>query len=103
VGAVLKHREVGYAANALCAWNVPVACMEEVAAVVTLCPEISHCYARRAYPQWQYNFYTMLHGYTREECQALAARLADKICVTDYIMLFSTREWKKTSMRYFGS
>ena len=31
VGAVLRHREVGFTANALCVWDVPDAQMDEVA------------------------------------------------------------------------
>ncbi|HMM22852.1 MAG TPA: AsnC family transcriptional regulator [Selenomonadales bacterium] len=101
VGAVLRHREVGYAANALCAWRVSPARLEAVAAVMTASPAVTHCYSRMAQENWPYNFYIMLHGHTREECRALAAGLAQQAEASDYVMLFSTREWKKTSMRYF--
>ncbi|MDR3565349.1 MAG: AsnC family transcriptional regulator [Negativicutes bacterium] len=102
MGAVLRHREVGYSANALCAWQVPPARITEVAALMVADPAITHCYERASYPQWPYNFYIMLHGHSREECRAIAARLAATVALDDYIMLFSTREWKKTTMRYFG-
>jgi hypothetical protein len=32
----------------------------------------------------------------------MAAALAAELALGDFVMLFSTREWKKTSMRYFG-
>lgn len=102
MGAVLRHREVGYAANALCAWVVPPERLEEAAALMAGRAEVTHCYARVPRAGWPYNFYIMLHGHTREECRRLAADLASALGLDEYVMLFSTREWKKTSMRYFG-
>lgn len=101
MGAVLRHREVGYAANALCAWNVPVERIEEIGAQLAAKETITHCYVREAQPGWRYNFYTMLHAHTREECRKMAEEISRQTGLTDYIMLFSTKEWKKTSMRYF--
>jgi DNA-binding Lrp family transcriptional regulator len=103
MGAVLRHREVGYAANALCAWQVPAARLDEVAAAMTASAAVTHCYAREPRPGWPYNFYIMLHGHSRGECASLAAELAAGIGLGEPVMLFSTREWKKTSMRYFGA
>jgi len=102
MGVVLRHREVGFAANALCACQIPTDRMAAVAALMVPDPAVTHCYERVTYPEWPYNFYIMLHGHTREECGAIAARLAQAAGVENYLMLFSTREWKKTTMRYFG-
>ncbi|HWQ60802.1 MAG TPA: AsnC family transcriptional regulator [Negativicutes bacterium] len=102
MGAVLRHREVGYAANALCAWQVPADRLEEAAATMAASAAVTHCYAREPRPGWPYNFYVMLHGHTREECAQLAEALAAGLDLGEFVMLFSTREWKKTSMRYFG-
>jgi DNA-binding Lrp family transcriptional regulator len=102
MGAVLRHREIGYAANALCAWTVPPADLERAAAAMMRSPAVTHCYARVPREGWPYNFYIMLHGHTREECSRLASALADGLGLGKSVMLFSTKEWKKTSMRYFG-
>lgn len=102
MGAVLRHREVGYAANALCAWQVPAGRLDEVAATMAASTAVTHCYAREPRPDWPYNFYIMLHGHSREECARQAAALAAGLSLGDFVMLFSTREWKKTSMRYFA-
>jgi DNA-binding Lrp family transcriptional regulator len=102
MGAVLRHREIGYAANALCAWQVAPERLEEVATTVTASAAVTHCYARVPRPGWPYNFYIMLHGHTREECGRLASELASAAGLGKHVMLYSTREWKKTSMRYFG-
>lgn len=101
MGAVLKHREVGFTANALCAWNIPPAQLDRVGQLMAARPVVTHCYARISQQDWPYNFYTMLHAHSREECEAIAADLAAAAEVGDYIMLFSTKEWKKSSMRYF--
>lgn len=101
MGAVLRHREVGYIANALCAWRIPEERLSEVGAIMAAHPAITHCYSRRSAANWPYNFYVMLHAQSREQCRLLAAELAAQADVSDYTMLFSTREWKKTSMRYF--
>lgn len=101
MGAVLKHREVGYAANALCAWIVPEEKIQEVGKLFSKSAVVTHCYARITQPGWPYNFYTMLHTNTREQCSTIAQELAELAGLKDYIMLFSTKEWKKNSMQYF--
>jgi len=101
MGAVLRHREVGYAANALCAWNVPEERIQEVGEMFAKNVVVTHCYARVTQPGWPYNFYTMLHANTREQCNVIARELAEQAGLKDYIMLFSTKEWKKNSMQYF--
>ncbi|MBP2664566.1 MAG: AsnC-like ligand binding domain protein [Firmicutes bacterium] len=101
MGVVLRHREVGYAANALCAWLVPEARLTEIGELMSTYTVVTHCYSRIPQPEWPYNFYTMLHAHTRAECQALADELAQVTGLDNYQLLFSTREWKKTSMSYF--
>lgn len=102
MGAVLRHREVGFVANALCAWIVPQARLAEAGAAMAASAAVTHCYAREPQQDWPYNLYIMLHARTREECRAQAARLGEAAGLTDYIMLFSTKEWKKSNVRYFG-
>ena len=46
MGAVLRHVEAGFRANALCAWVVPVDKLDEIAQKLAQCPSISHCYDR---------------------------------------------------------
>lgn len=101
MGAVLRHREIGYAANALCAWVVPEQRIKEIGALFAAESAVTHCYSRTAPPDWPYNFYTMIHAHERSECSAIAARMASRSGLDQYIMLYSTREWKKNSMQYF--
>ena len=101
MGAVLRHREVGFTANCLCVWNVPDERVDEVARRMAEHPRVSHCYDRNREADWQYNLYTMIHGYSREECEAIAAELADATGIDDRRMLYTKNEWQKTSMKYF--
>ena len=100
-GAVLKHREVGFAANVLCVWVVPEERMDEVAANMCSHMAVTHCYDRNTTPDWPYNFYTMIHGSSRENCEEIAAQLAEENNLSQRTMLYTGKEWKKTSMRYF--
>jgi DNA-binding Lrp family transcriptional regulator len=101
MGAVLRHREVGYAANALCAWIVPDERIEEIGKMLAKDTIISHLYARVSQAGWPYNFYTMIHAHTRKDCKVIAQDIAERTGLQEYVMLFSTKEWKKISMQYF--
>jgi len=101
MGLVLRHRKVGYRANALCALAVPEEQVDAVGKKMTECTAVTHCYTRLPQPEWNYNLYIMLHSSTREKCRQIAEQLAEDSGIVDYVMLFSVHEWKKTSMRYF--
>lgn len=101
MGAVLKHREVGFAANALCVWVVPEKRMDEVAAIMCRHEAVTHCYDRNVMPDWPYNFYTMIHGSSREHCEQIAKALSEESGVKKKKLLYTGKEWKKTSMSYF--
>ncbi len=101
MGAVLAHRNVGFKSNVLIAWAVPPERLDEVARKMAESSSVSHCYDRNTAPDWPYNLYTMVHGQTREECEQIAEKLAEETDVHDRQMLFTKKEWKKQSMKYF--
>ena len=100
-GATLRHQKSGYGANAMTAWRVDEARVEEVGRIMASFREVSHCYRRDPTSQWPYNLYTMIHAATEEDCRQVARRIARETGVEDYTLLFSRRELKKTSMQYF--
>jgi DNA-binding Lrp family transcriptional regulator len=102
-GATLRHQKSGYAANAMGAWQVPEDRVENVGRHMATCRQISHCYRRNPVPQWPYNLYTMIHAESESACWSLAHELAAQTGIVHYILLFSRRELKKTSMAYFAS
>ena len=102
-GAVLRHQLAGFTANGLSVWEVPDADITHVGELLATFSEITHCYARPRLPDWPYSLYAMIHAHTREECAAIAARIAGTTGISSYRMLFSLREFKKTSMQYFAA
>ena len=100
-GATLRHQLSGYGANALVVWIVPEADLQRVGQTLSRHQAVTHCYHRGPAPDWPYNLYSMLHGRNVGDIEALAARLADKVGVASYEILFSDVELKKTTMRYF--
>lgn len=101
IGAVLRHREVGFAANAMCVWQVSEERQDMVGQAFAGHPSVSHCYARPATPVWPYTLYTMIHGTSPAECETCARELAGLSGIEEYVLLYSVRELKKSSMRYF--
>ena len=103
MGAVLRHREAGFVANALCAWSVPTERLDEVAKEMVKNPAVSHCYDRNTAPNWNYNLYIMVHAKSREECEKIVKSLAISTGIEQFQILYTKKEWKKTSMKYFCS
>ncbi|WP_018084951.1 siroheme decarboxylase subunit beta [Desulfurispora thermophila] len=101
LGAALRHRELGFTANAMIVWRVPPERVDEVGQYFAACPEVTHCYLRRCPPGWPYNIFTVIHNTSRQACRELAARLAAATGLKDYQLVFSTHELKKSSMCYF--
>ncbi|WP_456325729.1 siroheme decarboxylase subunit beta [Desulfonauticus submarinus] len=100
-GATLRHQKAGYSQNAMVAWYVPSSKVENVAKTFTSRPEITHCYERKSTSNWPYNIYTMIHATTKKECQKIIHELSNATGITQYEVLESIEELKKTSMQYF--
>lgn len=99
--ASIRHRKLGIKANPLIAWKVPSAKVEEVGKKLASYEEVTHCYERPVVPgKWEYNLYTMIHGYDKESVEKLVEKLSKAVGINDYLMLYSSREYKKTYKRY---
>jgi len=101
-GATLRHQEAGFSSNAMVAWLAPDDRIEEVGKTFARFREVTHCYHRTPQKDWPYNLYTMVHGSDREACYRIAERLSHSAGLSDYVLLFSVKEFKKTSMAYFS-
>lgn len=101
--AVLNHRKVGFAANAMGVWVVRAedAEVEKIGETMGSFRAVSHCYLRPTYPDWPYNIFTMVHGKSSEECEQVLKAISEKTGVEDYSALYSTKEYKKVRVRYF--
>ena len=99
--AVLHHRRAGFSANAMVVWNVPPERSQEVGDLMASSAHVTHCYERPTYDDWKYSHYTMIHATTESECEQIAEEIAKQIGVDDRQLVYSTREYKKTRVRYF--
>ena len=99
--AVLRHREVGFSANAMGVWAVPPERQERFGRIAAGFSAVSHCYLRPTYPDWPYSVFTMVHGTGPEACERVLAAISAAAGVKNYAALYSTREYKKSRVRYF--
>ena len=97
--ATIGHRALGILANALIAWRVPPERVDETGSIYAAAEEVTHCYERATALDWPYNIYTMIHSRSREECLQIADRLSLRSGISEYIVLFSEKEYKKISAR----
>lgn len=99
--AILRHRQAGFMANGMIVWKVPEERISKVGQTLGSFPQVSHCYERPTYPDWPYNVFSMIHCKTQDEAREMAGVIQKQIHVDDYMILFSSREFKKTRVEYF--
>jgi DNA-binding Lrp family transcriptional regulator len=76
-GCILRHRHIGYRANAMAVWDVPDDRVDDIAGRLAERDEVTLCYRRtRRLPAWRYNLFAMIHGNERAEVQAQIADAA---------------------------
>jgi DNA-binding Lrp family transcriptional regulator len=102
VAAILFHRRAGFSANGMGVWKVPEDRIAEVGPRMAAFRGISHCYQRPTYPDWPYALFTMAHGRSKEECDAILDAIEQEIdCIEDRAILYSSTEFKKIRLLYF--
>jgi DNA-binding Lrp family transcriptional regulator len=99
--AILRHRQVGFTANGMIVWKVPEDRITSVGETLGSFPQVSHCYERPTYDDWPYNVFSMIHCKTHDEAYDVAKIIQNQINVSEYKILFSSREFKKTRVEYF--
>jgi siroheme decarboxylase len=101
VAAILYHRRAGFSANGMGVWAVPDDAILETGKRMAAFRGISHCYQRPTYADWPYSVFTMAHGRSKDECDAILDSIADATGITDRATLYSSTEFKKVRMLYF--
>jgi DNA-binding Lrp family transcriptional regulator len=103
VAAILFHRRAGFSANGMGVWRVPEAEIMETGRRMAAFRGISHCYQRPTYEDWPYSVFTMAHGRSKEECDAILDSIAADCGMgpEDRATLYSSTEYKKIRLRYF--
>ena len=77
VAAILFHRRAGFSANGMGVWKVPDERIMELGPQMAAFRGISHCYQRPTYADWPYSVFTMAHGRSKEECDAILDSIAE--------------------------
>ena len=94
--ARIDQRKVGISANALVAWKAVRSGCGDTGTLLAAFPSVTHCYERKPVPgRWEYTHYTVHHGYGRDEVLGEIRTIAAQTGCPDYIVLFSTREFKR--------
>jgi DNA-binding Lrp family transcriptional regulator len=101
VAAILFHRRAGFSANGMGVWKVPEDQVLEIGKQMAAFRGISHCYQRPTYEDWPYSLFTMAHGRSKEECDAILDSIAEQTGITERATLYSSTEFKKTRLLYF--
>jgi DNA-binding Lrp family transcriptional regulator len=103
VAAILYHRRAGFSANGMGVWRVPVENVLETGTRMAAVRGISHCYQRPTYADWPYSVFTMAHGRSKEECDAVLDGIAEEhdLHGSDRAVLYSSTEYKKVRLHYF--
>jgi siroheme decarboxylase len=101
VAAILYHRRAGFSANGMGVWKVPDADILDVGRRMAAVRGISHCYQRPTYADWPYSVFTMAHGRSKEECDAILDAIADMTGIEERATLYSSTEFKKIRLLYF--
>jgi DNA-binding Lrp family transcriptional regulator len=102
VAAILFHRRAGFSANGMGVWQVPSDRILEVGPRMAAFRGISHCYQRPTYADWPYSIFTMAHGRSKEECDAILDAIAAEVdCIEARATLYSSTEFKKIRLLYF--
>lgn len=102
VAAILFHRRAGFSANGMGVWRVPEDRVDEIGPKMAAFRGISHCYERPTYEDWPYQLFTMAHGRSKEECDAILDAIESEMgCVEQRATLYSSTEFKKVRLLYF--
>jgi DNA-binding Lrp family transcriptional regulator len=101
VAAILYHRRAGFSANGMGVWQVPEEQILDVGRRMACVRGISHCYQRPTYEDWPYSVFTMAHGRSKQECDAVLDSIAERTGIHERATLYSSTEFKKIRLLYF--
>jgi DNA-binding Lrp family transcriptional regulator len=101
VAAILYHRRAGFSANGMGVWRVPDEQIPDIGRRMAAVRGVSHCYQRPTYADWPYSVFTMAHGRSKEECDAVLDAIAEQTGISERATLYSSTEFKKIRLLYF--
>ncbi|HBE92170.1 MAG TPA: Lrp/AsnC family transcriptional regulator [Gammaproteobacteria bacterium] len=103
LGIILRHRKLGYKANAMVVWDVPDDDIARLGQCFSEHDFVTLCYRRpRQLPQWPYNLFCMIHGQDHDAVLDHIAGLAEQCAdvPVQHEVLFSRRCFKQRGAHY---
>jgi DNA-binding Lrp family transcriptional regulator len=103
IGAVVRHRPLGFRANAMVVWDVPDAEASAAGRRAAAHAAVTLCYRRaRRLPEWRYNLYCMVHGKERARVEQAIEDVTRAAELSGYAreVLFSARCFAQRGARY---
>ncbi len=106
LGLIVKHRTLGYQANAMVVWDVPDDQVSSLGRAFSKVPFVTLCYQRpRQRPDWPYNLFCMIHGVNRERVLAQLDGLVSDYGLSNipHSVLFSNKAYLQRGGRYVSN
>ncbi|MFO1220651.1 MAG: Lrp/AsnC family transcriptional regulator [Burkholderiaceae bacterium] len=104
-GTVVRHHELGFAANAMTVFDVPAEQVEPMALALARDGAPTLIYERARADGWPYNLYCMLHGRDRAVVTDTLAALMQRtgLHAMPHAVLFSRQRFKQRGARRFAA
>jgi siroheme decarboxylase len=102
-GAIVRHHEFGFDANAMAVFDVPDERVDACGALLARQSGVTLAYRRQRGLDWPYNLYCMVHGTDRAAVQRVLEALVPASGLSDVpqTVLFSRRRFKQVGARRF--
>ncbi|PKM11782.1 MAG: AsnC family protein [Gammaproteobacteria bacterium HGW-Gammaproteobacteria-3] len=103
LGVIVKHKRLGYRANAMVVWNIPDTDVKNLGQQISRFDFVTLCYQRpRHLPEWPYNLFCMIHGKDRNIVLEQLRFMTETCGLTHYErdILFSRRCFKQCGALY---
>ncbi len=101
IALVVRHHKMGFSANSMCVWPAGADVIEAAGKTMATSPHVTHCYERPSTSVFPYNLYAMIHAKSRKEAVAIFEDLGKTAGLTGGRMMWSVREFKKSSPVFF--
>ena len=100
---LVRHHELGFAANAMTVFDVPDDEVDARGAALACEPTATLAYRRERASGWRYNLYCMVHGRDRDTVRATIDGIAQRCGLVGrtHEVLFSRRRFKQEGARRF--
>jgi DNA-binding Lrp family transcriptional regulator len=102
LGVIVRHRPLGYTANAMVVWDVPDEAVRAAGRRAAAHPAVTLCYRRARAPGWPHNLYCMVHGRERARVAQAVEQVSEAARLGGYRreILFSARCFTQRGARY---